>query len=229
MIFKNDFASERRNMVKRQIQARGITDPRLLDAFQKVERHRFVPESHSNFAYEDGPLQIGMGQTISQPYIVALMIAILNIKKSDIVLEIGTGSGYQTAILAEIAKKVYSIERIAPLANKAEEILSDLGYENVVIQISDGTCGWKREINKKSDKKKNSINKFDAIIVSAAAPDMPGKLVEQLAENGKMVIPVGSRFSQDLVQVMKINGKIKQKNFGGCRFVPLVGENAWTD
>jgi len=226
-----DFAKERKSMVEHQIKARGIYNERLLDAFLKVERHLFVPKSMVQFAYYDQPLSIGYGQTISQPYIVALMIDLLDLKKDNIVLEIGTGSGYQTVLLAEMAKSVYSIERIEPLARGAEERLRKLGYKNIIIKVGDGTLGWtdsdfSMNENVLSNYKEVDM-KFDAIIVSAAAPEMPQKLIEQLADNGRMVIPYGKHFSQDLLRISKRKSKIKRENFGGCMFVPLIGEHGW--
>lgn len=224
-----DFANERKSMVEHQIKARGIYNERLLDAFLKVERHLFVPKSMIQFAYYDQPLSIGYGQTISQPYIVALMIDLLDLKKDDIVLEIGTGSGYQTVLLAEMAKTVYSIERIEPLARSAKKRAEKLGYKNIIIKVGDGTLGWTDFLmsgNVQSKDKEVDI-KFDAIIVSAAAPEMPQKLIEQLADNGRMVIPYGKHFSQDLLRISKRNNKIKRENFGGCMFVPLIGHYGW--
>lgn len=226
-----NFAKERKAMVEHQIKARGIYNERLLDAFMKVERHIFVPKSMIKYAYYDQPLSIGNGQTISQPYIVALMIDLLELKEGDIVLEIGTGSGYQTALLADVSKYVYSIERIEPLARSAEERLKKLGYKNIIIKVGDGTLGW---IDNHFSKVENTLGhkeeidkKFDAIIVSAAAPEMPQKLIEQLADNGRMVIPYGKHFSQDLLRISKKKNKIKKENFGGCMFVPLIGEYGW--
>ncbi len=226
-----DFFKERELMVERQIKARGIYNERLLDAFLKVERHLFVPKSMTQFAYYDQPLSIGYGQTISQPYIVALMIDLLDLKKDNIVLEIGTGSGYQTVLLAEMAKSVYSIERIEPLARSAKKRAEKLGYKNIIIKVGDGTLGWtdrdfSMNENVLSNYKEVDI-KFDGIIVSAAAPEMPQKLIEQLADNGRMVIPYGKHFSQDLLRISKRNNKIKRENFGGCMFVPLIGHYGW--
>ena len=216
-----DYTKQRNNMVEHQIKARGITDERLLDALRKVERHLFIPGHSDHFAYSDGPMCIGEGQTISQPYIVALMLDMLKIKPEDIVLEIGTGSGYQTAIIAEIAGEVYSVERIPSLARNARKILDTLGYSNIKIQQGDGTIGWKPE----QENEKNIT--FDAIIVSAAAPSIPEGLLTQLKEGGCLVLPCGSRFVQDLVCVRKENGNIIKENFGGCQFVPLIGEQGW--
>ncbi len=226
-----DFAKARKSMVEHQIKARGIYNERLLDAFLKVERHFFVPKSMIQFAYYDQPLSIGYGQTISQPYIVALMIDLLDLKKDNIVLEIGTGSGYQTVLLAEMARSVYSIERIEPLARSAKKRAEKLGYKNIIIKVGDGTLGWTdRDFSMNENVLSNYEEvdmKFDAIIVSAAAPEMPQKLIEQLADNGRMVIPYGKHFSQDLLRISKRNNKIKRENFGGCMFVPLIGHYGW--
>lgn len=210
-------------MIEQQIKARGITNERLLDAFMQVERHLFVPPAAKHFAYNDSPLTIGQGQTISQPYIVAMMIDLLEVTKSDIVLEIGTGSGYQTALLAELAHQVYSIERISSLAEKAKKLLKELGYTNIKIQHDDGSKGWIPESDAEEDVK------FDAIIVSAAAPSIPEGLLRQLKEGGRLVIPVGDKFFQELLLVRKENGKIKKENHGGCQFVPLIGKQAWKE
>jgi protein-L-isoaspartate(D-aspartate) O-methyltransferase len=204
-------------MVEEQIMSRGITDSATIDAFMKVPRHLFVEEALWGQAYSDYPLPIGQGQTISQPYIVALMTEGLELTESDRVLEIGTGSGYQAAILAEIAKFVYSIERRDDLAKKAKKILVELKYKNIEIRVDDGTQGWKDE------------SPFDAIIVTASSPDIPSPLVEQLKDGGRMVIPVGGRVSQNLIKIRKVKGKIKKENMGGCRFVKLIGEYGWRD
>jgi protein-L-isoaspartate(D-aspartate) O-methyltransferase len=216
-----DYTKQRNNMVEYQIKARGITDERLLDAFRKVERHLFIPGNSVHFAYSDGPMSIGEGQTISQPYIVALMIDLLKLQPDDCVLEIGTGSGYQTALLAELAQLVYSIERIPSLAKNAEQLLKKLGYSNIKIQQGDGTLGWKSENENEKD------IAFDAIIVSAAAPSVPNGLLAQLKDGGRLVIPCGSKFVQDLICLKKENGNIIKENFGGCQFVPLIGEQGW--
>jgi len=215
------YTKQRSKMVENQIKARGITDKCLLDAFRKVERHLFIPGNPDQFAYADGPLSIGEGQTISQPYIVALMLDMLKIKPEDIVLEIGTGSGYQTAIIAEITQAVYSIERIPSLAKNAEQLLKKLGYSNINIQQGDGTTGWKPENESEMD------ITFDAIVVSAAAPYVPESLLAQLKDGGRLVLPCGNRYVQDLICVKKENGKIIKENFGGCQFVPLIGEQGW--
>ncbi len=202
----------REKMVETQIKARGIKDDRVLKAMLKVPRHLFVPPSLRDQAYGDFPLPIGEGQTISQPYIVALMTEALELKGKERVLEIGTGSGYQTAILAELAAWVYTIERYASLQNKAREILFELGYKNISFKIGDGTLGWPEAAP------------FDAIIVTAAAPQIPPPLIEQLAEGGRIVIPVGDEFSQMLVKGVKKGGILHTKNLEPVRFVKLVGE-----
>ena len=204
-------------MVDLQIIGRGIHDESTIQAFLAVPRHLFVEEGLWGQAYNDYPLPIGMGQTISQPYIVALMTESLQIDREDHVLEIGTGSGYQTAVLAEIAQDVFSIERIEGLGSRAEALLGSLGYTNVHIRIDDGTQGWIEQCP------------FDAIIVTAASPDVPRPLVDQLKDGGRMVIPVGGKSSQELIQVRKEGHVITQKNLGSCRFVKLIGEYAWLD
>ena len=207
----------RKRMVEEQIISRGITDSATIEAFMKVPRHLFIEEGLWGQAYSDYPLPIGHGQTISQPYIVALMTEGLELNDSDRVLEIGTGSGYQAAILAEIAEFIYSIERRDDLAGRAKRILNELKYKNIEIKVDDGTQGWKDE------------SPFDAVIVTASSPDIPSPLVEQLKDGGRMVIPVGGRVSQELIKIRKVKGKIKKENMGGCRFVKLIGEYGWRD
>lgn len=203
----------RDQMVKEQLVGRDIKDKRVLDAFLKVPRHKFVSVESQSSAYADYPLPIGENQTISQPYMVALMSQLLELKPQDSVLEIGTGSGYQAAILAELSKMVYSIERITSLAEKAEKILHELGYTNIKIKVDDGTLGWQE------------ASPFDAIIVTAASPEIPETLITQLAEGGRLVIPVGqTTFGQTLVLVKKNKGRIETKNICGCVFVPLIGK-----
>lgn len=212
---ESDFSRQRRLMVEFQLERRGIADRALLEAFRNVPRHLFVKSSLIDQAYEDYPLPIDDNQTISQPYIVALMIEKLKLKKDDKVLEIGTGSGYQTAILAEIADRVFTVDRIGGLVKKARQKLKHMGYSNINYRIDDGTLGWEQ------------FAPFDAVVVSAAAPSIPLALFNQLAEKGRMVIPVGDKFSQQLQLVRKINGKIDITNYGGCTFVPLIGEQGW--
>ncbi len=202
----------RERMVATQIAARGITDERVLEAMRKVPRHLFVEEALRDQAYADHPLPIGEGQTISQPYIVALMTEALELKGDEKVLEIGTGSGYQTAILAELARWVYSIERYPRLLERARQVLEALGYHNVILRLGDGTKGWPEAAP------------FDAIIVTAAGPRVPEPLLEQLAEGGRLVMPVGDEWSQYLVKVVKKGGKFHRQTLEPVRFVKLVGE-----
>ena len=203
----------REQMVYSQIEKRGVRDARTLAAMRKVERHLFVPEPHRRQAYSDHPLSIGEGQTISQPYIVALMTEVLELDGSEKVLEIGTGSGYQAAVLGELAKEVYTIEIVRPLGEKAEKILSQLHYANVHVKIGDGYKGWPEHAP------------FDAIIVTCAPTDIPKPLVEQLAEGGRMVIPVGEAGDQNLVLLTKRNGAVKKKKIIPVRFVPMTRKN----
>jgi protein-L-isoaspartate(D-aspartate) O-methyltransferase len=210
-----DFTLARRKMVKEQLVARRIKDKRILNAMQKVPRHLFVEEGLWHQAYGDFPLPIGQGQTISQPYVVALMTAALQLQGDEKVLEIGTGSGYQAAILAELTKQVFSIERISSMASKARKILDELGYANVLIRVSDGTYGWEEEAP------------FDGIIVTAGAPDIPVTLVEQLKVGGRLVIPVGDEYSQVLLKVVKKERGYHEKDLGGVRFVKLIGDHGW--
>jgi protein-L-isoaspartate(D-aspartate) O-methyltransferase len=207
----------REEMVNGQIEARGVTDPQVLAAMGKVPRHLFVSEALRDQAYGDFPLPIGEQQTISQPYIVAEMTQALQPSEDDRVLEIGTGSGYQAAILAEIVFRVYSVERIHSLFVKSRKLFDNLNYHNIVTKYSDGTSGWAEE------------SPFDGIIVTAGAPEIPNLLVSQLAVGGRMVIPVGNRYSQDLVKLYKNEQGIHKTNLGGCRFVKLVGEYGWRE
>ncbi len=207
----------REAMVKKQIEARGITDSYVLAAMRKVPRHLFVSEALMDQAYGDFPLPIGEQQTISQPYIVAEMTQALQPNKDDRVLEIGTGSGYQAAILAEIVFRVYTIERIHSLFVKTRGLFDELRYHNIVTKYSDGTTGWLDE------------SPFDAIIVTAGAPEIPEVLVNQLAVGGRMVLPIGDQCSQDLIRLYKDKEGIHKTNLGGCRFVKLVGEHGWRD
>jgi len=209
------FRRLREKMVDTQIQTRGVRDQRVLDAMRKVPRHLFVSEALQDQAYGDFPLPIGEGQTISQPYIVAEMTQALELTKDDRVLEIGTGSGYQTAILAELAYRVYTIERVRPLFISVRKRLDELKYHNVVAKCSDGTLGWPEE------------SPFEAIIVTAGAPKVPDAYVEQLTMGGRLVIPVGNRFSQTLLKIVRHEDGIHQVDLGGCRFVKLVGNHGW--
>ena len=203
------FFQKRVQMVETQLKARDITDQRVLDAMLKVERHKFVPKEYQHLAYIDEPLSIGFGQTISQPYIVAKMTELLELNKNDKVLEIGTGSGYQAAILAELCKEVYTIEIIPELAQRAEKLLKELGYKNIFVKVGDGYYGWPEHAP------------FDKIIVTCAPKEIPQKLVEQLKDGGKMVLPVGDVF-QELVVVEKHNGVVTKKSVFPVRFVPMI-------
>ncbi|WP_298269282.1 protein-L-isoaspartate(D-aspartate) O-methyltransferase [Geobacter sp.] len=211
-----NFDVARKRMVESQIIARGVTERRLIEAMLKIPRHLFVEEALSAQAYSDTPLPIGEKQTISQPYIVALMTELLELGGTEKVLEIGTGSGYQAAILAVLADRVYTIERIRPLALRARKVLDSLGLLNVNIRISDGTVGWEEEAP------------FDAIMVTAGAPDVPQKFVDQLKPGGRLVLPVGSQFEQVLVKITKAaDGTLSRKEITGCRFVKLLGAHGW--
>ena len=202
-------------MVEKQLKKRGIKNKAVLDAMALVPRHIFLEKKHWSHAYSDSPVPIDCSQTISQPYMVALMTELTEPGKDKSVLEIGTGSGYQTAILAEVFAKVFTIERHEPLAQRARQILTDLGYDNISVKIDDGTVGWGEKAP------------FDAIIVTAAAPQVPDSLVKQLKNTGKMVIPVGSQFQQTLQLVEKRGDSYISKNICGCVFVPLIGKQGW--
>jgi len=214
---KNNFAKKREKMVKKQLKPRGIDDENVIRAFKEVPREKFVPDHLKEYSYQDGPLPIGDNQTISQPYIVAEMVQALQLTREDVVLEIGTGSGYEAAILSKIAEHVYSVERIQSLADKAKIILDELNYQNITIEIGDGSLGWPVE-----DKV------FAGIIVSASAPKIPESYKNQLKIGGNLVIPVGSKASQTLYKVKKNSIENLEKiNLGYVRFVPLIGEQAW--
>jgi len=210
-ILKNS-GEARMKMVEEQIAARGITDERILTAMRKVERHRFVPEVYLAYAYADRPLPIGEGQTISQPYIVAFMTEILDLHRDDKVLEIGTGSGYQAAVLAEICDNVWTIEVNRILAEKAALVLAETGYPRIHLRIGDGYQGWPEAAP------------FDAVIVTCAPSAVPGPLQEQLAEGGRMIIPVDRGFGQELVLLSKVGGKLIRKEVLPVRFVPMINE-----
>ena len=212
-----DYTDERLNMVDVQLAHRGIKDKRVLDTIRKVTRHLFVPSELASVAYADQPLSIGESQTISQPYMVALMSECLRLSGGEKILELGTGSGYQTAILAELGSFVYTIEKINTLSIGAQRTLEHLGYENIKFKVGDGTVGWAKNAP------------YDRIIVTAGAPKISKVLIDQLSEGGRMVIPVGNSFSQELVVVSKINRKIKTENICGCMFVPLIGEYGWNN
>lgn len=209
------FERARERMVEQQLVNRGINDLRVLAAVAKVERHRFVAEALQERAYEDKPLPIGERQTISQPYMVGLMTEALQLHDGDRVLEVGTGCGYQTAVLAELSATVYTIERLAPLASMARQTLEASRYTNVVARVGDGTLGWPDEAP------------FDAIIVTAGTPRVPRPLVAQLALGGRLVFPIGEEELQTLVRIRKEEAGLREEYFGDCRFVKLVGRYGW--
>lgn len=210
-----DYAVMRSRMVNEQLIPRGITDPKVLKSFRSVPRHEFVPQIFRDSAYGDYPLSIGSGQTISQPYMVALMTECLGLKGGEKVLEIGTGSGYQTVILAELAGMVYSVERVGELARKADAIITRLGYTNFMITVGDGTLGWKDHAP------------YDGIIVTAGAPQVPPSLIDQLSYGGRLVIPVGGRWEQMLKVIFKKGETVSEEDVCPCVFVPLLGEEGW--
>ena len=210
---ENDLSDMRRKMVIDQLSGRDIKDRKVLDVFEKVPRHRFVDQKFCKDAYADHPLPIDNGQTISQPYMVALMVQLLDIKNIDKVLEIGTGSGYETAILAELAKEVFSVERFKGLTEKAGSVLKEMGYGNIRLKTGDGTIGWAE------------FAPFDKIVVTAAGETVPESLIEQLNSPGKLTMPVGSKFSQTLLALEKTEkGGIVKKEICECTFVPLIGK-----
>ncbi len=211
------YADARMKMVEDQLVKRGIANQKVLEAMRKIKRHLFVNEKEWDRAYDDTPLSIPCSQTISQPYMVALMTELIEPDENKTVLEIGTGSGYQTAILAETCKQIYSIERHQELAEQAINVIKKLGYLNVEIKTDDGTVGWKEKAP------------FDAIIVTAGAPGVPDILVEQLNERGKMVIPVGTHYRQNLELVQKRGDSYIKKTICGCIFVPLIGRGGWAE
>jgi len=211
----SDFATARRRMVENQVLARGIRDPDVVRALGRVPRHRFVEGALRDRAYGEGSLPIGHGQTISQPFMVARMTEACLLAGGEKVLEIGTGSGYQTAVLAEIAERVFSIERVAPLYRRARELLDQLGCHRAVLRHGDGSCGWREQAP------------FDAIIVTAGAPHVPAELREQLGPGGRLVIPVGDRRSQTLLRITRREGGDLREQLGGCVFVDLIGRDAW--
>ncbi|MBU1199604.1 MAG: protein-L-isoaspartate(D-aspartate) O-methyltransferase [Nanoarchaeota archaeon] len=200
-------------MVEHQIKDRGISNPKLLKVMKQVPRHEFVPHGMRASAYDDSPLPIGCRQTISQPYMVALMTDILGLKGDEKVLEIGAGSGYQAAILSKLAKKVYTIERMKELAGRTKELLRKLGYENIKVIHGDGTKGYEKQAP------------YDAIIITAASENVPPGLLEQLADNGRLAVPIGPRYHQELIRITKKGNKLKEEYFGGCIFVPLIGDD----
>jgi len=211
----DEYTSAREAMVEQQLRRRGIRDPRVLAAMEKVPRHRFLPHPDDSGAYCDYPLPIGDGQTISQPYMVAVMTEALRLTADHKVLEIGTGSGYQAAILAELSRQVYSVERIAALAERARETLAELGYGSVTVVVADGSLGHPRAAP------------YDRIIVTAASPKIADPWIEQLAEDGILLAPTGDRWGQTLTRIIKHGAKLEHQDLGGCVFVPLVGEHGW--
>ena len=207
------YIQKRTQMVQKDIQGRGVKDPKVLEAMGKIPRHLFVDESFKEKAYADHPLPIGEGQTISQPYVVALMTEALRLRPEDRVLEIGTGSGYQAAVLADIVKEVYTIEIRKPLAESASKRLQELGYKNIQVRCADGYFGWEE------------VAPFDAVMVTAASNHIPPPLLKQLKEGGRLIIPVGSTtFHQTLTLVIKEKGDLQVEQLGGVLFVPLIGE-----
>ncbi len=214
----NQYQSKRQLMVETQIIQRGVKDGRVINTMLNVPRHLFVDEALWPEAYEDHPLPIGEKQTISQPYIVALMSELLQLTGKEKVLEIGTGSGYQCAVLAELADQVFTVERIHSIAKRARKIFDQLKYSNVIVHIGDGTLGWKEH------------SPYDGIIVTAAAPRPPAALLEQLAIGGRLVIPIGDEFTQDLtVFTREENNNYTEENYGSCRFVKLIGTQGWRE
>jgi len=217
MTAEREARSARERMVKTQLVPRGIRDEGVLRAMRKVPRHRFVGQDQQGQAYSDHPLPIGRGQTISQPYIVALMTQALALTGRERTLEVGTGSGYQTAVLAELSREVFTVERIPELLVRAEAVLSGLGCANVRFKAFDGTLGWEEH------------KPFDAVLVTAGAPGVPRPLRDQLADGGRLVIPVGSRHSQELLRIRRAGDRFEESYLGGCRFVDLIGVHGWKD
>lgn len=214
---RDELRQARQEMVENQIKSRGVTDERVLEALRKVPRHVFIQENHQSEAYADHPLPIGSGQTISQPYIVALMTEHLGLRGEEKVLEIGTGSGYQAAILSALAGEVHSVERVPELAEKARNNLSRVGVLNVSVHVGDGTLGWPEEAP------------YDGIIITAGTPAMPEGLIDQLAEGGRLVAPVGSRWRQTLELWIKREGEIEKRELLPVVFVPLIGKRGWSE
>jgi protein-L-isoaspartate(D-aspartate) O-methyltransferase len=210
-----DYKEQRELMVKTQLIPRGITDERLIAVMKRVPRHLFVPDAIQHMAYDDMALSIGEGQTISQPYMVAVMTELLDLKGNEKVLEIGTGSGYQAAVLAELSREVYTVERIAALADAAKERFKSLSYSNIHVKVSDGTLGWPEKAP------------FNRIIVTAGTPKIPKPVTDQLADDGIILAPVGDRFSQQLLKVRKTKDTLKEEYHTPCVFVPLIGKYGW--
>lgn len=214
----NGYSIARRRMVQEQVVARGVSDQRVIDAMLQVPRHLFVPEALAAQAYSDFPLPIGERQTISQPYMVGVMSEALQLKGGEKVLEVGTGSGYQAAVLALLARQVFSLERIPLLARQARRTLDNCGFARVNVRVTDGTFGWENEAP------------FDGIVVTAGAPSIPDTYRAQLTIGGRLVIPVGDRVSQVLMRVTRLNEKsFREERLFGCRFVPLIGDHGWRE
>ena len=209
------YAGQRRKMVEEQLVERGINDLRLLEVVSRVPRHLFVQESLQHRAYGDTPLPIGENQTIPQPYIVGAMTEALDLKGEERVLEIGTGSGYQTAIIAELCRQVFTIERLNNLSRKAQNVLESLNYMSIVFKMFDGTYGWPDQAP------------FDAILITASAPEIPGSLVKQLGDGGRLVAPIGEADKQKLVVLTKNGDRVSRRDLGDCKFVPLIGKYGW--
>lgn len=212
-----DYEAARKNMVRSQLEARGISDPRVLAAMEEVPRHLFVEGELRAEAYDDNPLPIGYGQTISQPYMVAVMTELLELQGHERCLEIGTGSGYQAGVLSLLCNWVFTIERLEGLSRAARRVLAECGYDNISFSVGDGSRGWPTEAP------------FEGIIVTAGAPDVPSVLVDQLTEGGRLVIPVGDRFTQTLKRVTKTSRGLRVERHTGCRFVDLVGKFGWSE
>jgi protein-L-isoaspartate(D-aspartate) O-methyltransferase len=210
-----DYQKARERMLKEQLMARGIMDKDVLAAMGRIPRHQFVDGPMKNEAYRDNPLPIGHNQTISQPYMVALMTEALELTGNEKTLEIGTGSGYQAAILAELSRELYTVEKYPELLDRAKGILESLGYTNIFYKISNGTMGWKEHAP------------YDAVMVTAGAPEIPQPLVEQLGEGGRLLVPVGDEISQELMKIVRRGGKLFEERLGACRFVKLVGAHGW--
>lgn len=208
-------ADERKAMVEYQVKARGITDPRILAAMEEIPRHLFIPPPYDRAAYEDNPVPIGSGQTISQPYIVAVMTALLRPEATDTMLEIGAGSGYQAAILSKLVRRLITIERIRTVVDLAKKNLQAIGIGNVVVIEGDGTLGYPKNAP------------YDGIIVTAATPEIPRPLIDQLADGGILVAPVGGRNLQDLITLQRQGNSLSREFHGGVRFVPLIGKHGW--
>lgn len=219
---QDPLANARRQMLERDLKGRGITDPHVLKTMAEIPREEFLSDAYRPQAYDDGPLPIGLGQTISQPYIVALMTQELHVDSNCEVLEVGTGSGYQSAVLSRLAKKVYTIERFSELSESAQAVLRRLGVNNVEFRVGDGSCGW-------PDDQLPSGGYFDRIIVTAAVPKIPESLANQLAEDGLIVMPVGYGGLQELVVGKKQQGQVAEKTICSCRFVKLVGKYAFEE